>query len=94
MNLKIPKEFTIFNEKYKVRQLKKVDADDSWGEHDFSTNTIKIKKDLEDSQKERTFLHEVMHCVLEQLSYNELSGDEKFVDQVATALHQVLKTMK
>jgi len=94
MDLKIPKQFTIFNEKYKVRQLKKVDPEDSWGEHDFTTNTIKIKKDLEDSQKERTFLHEVLHCILEQLAYDELSKDEKFVDQMATALHQVLKSSK
>lgn len=94
MDLKIPKEFMIFNERYKVRQLKKVDAEGSWGEHDFKSNTIKIQKDLDDNLKERTFLHEVMHCVLEQLSYDKLSSDEKFVDQVASALHQVLKTMK
>lgn len=94
MDLKIPKEFYIFNEKYKVRQYKKIDDEGSWGEHDFNINTIKLLRGLEDNQKERTFLHEVMHCVLEQLSYDKLSQDEKFVDQIATALHQVLKTMK
>jgi hypothetical protein len=94
MDLKIPKEFYIFHEKYKVRQLKKVDSADSWGEHDFQTNTIKIKKDLEDNHKERTYLHEVLHCILEQLAYDKLSKDEKFVDQMATALHQVLKSSK
>lgn len=94
MEVIIPKTFKIFNVPYKVKQLKKIDEDDSWGEHDFQMHTVKIKKDLDDIEKERVFIHEALHCALEQLSYNSLSDDEKFVDQLANALHQILKTSK
>lgn len=94
MEFIVPKSFKIFDVTYKVKQLKKIDAEDSWGEHDFSTHTVKIKRDLNDIEKERTFFHEVLHCALEQLSYHNLSDDEKFVDQLANALHQIIKTSK
>ena len=94
MEFNIPKTFKIFNITYKVKQYVKVDDQDSWGEHDFTTRTIKIKKGLQEDDKIRTFMHEIMHCALEQLSYTKLSEDEKFVDQIGSALHQIIKTAK
>lgn len=94
MEFIIPKKFKIFNIEYKVKILKTIDKDNSWGEHDFTTRTIKIKRDLSHDDKVRTFMHEIMHCALEQLSYDKLSGDEKFVDQIGSALHQIITTMK
>lgn len=90
----IPKSFQIFGETYKVKQLIKVHKDDRWGEHEPTGNVIKIKKSLNEDQKEQVYLHEVVHCILTNLSYEELNNDEVFVDRFAKALHQILKTSK
>ena len=94
MEFVVPKSFTIFNSKYKVKQYVKVDADDSMGEHSYENRTIKLKKSLMEDEKEKIFFHELMHCLLEQLNYDKLSADEKFVHQMASAIHQVIKTAK
>lgn len=92
--MEIPKKFQIFGETYKVKQLVKVDKADSWGEHNASDNVIKLKKSLQQDQKEQTYLHEVVHTILTHLSYEKLNNDEKFVDTFAKALHQILITSK
>lgn len=90
----IPKQFTIFGLTFKVKQLKKLGKDDHWGDCTISTKMIRLKKDLNQEQKEVTYLHEVTHAILDCLEYTELSGDEDFVERFSKALHQVLKTSK
>lgn len=41
---------------------------------------------------EQTLLHEVVHCILDQLGYHELSNDETLVQSFSLLLHQFLKT--
>ena len=94
MQFIIPKKFKIFNSEYTVKQYKKVDSDNSLGEHDYEKRTIKLKKDLIEDEKEKIFFHEAVHCILEQLGYEKLSADEKFVHQFASAMHQIIKTSK
>lgn len=88
----IPKKFNIFGETYTVKQLVKIDKDNSWGEHDPVKNTIKILKSLNEQQKEQTFYHEVLHVILYNLGYEELDNDEIFIDRISKALHQILTT--
>jgi hypothetical protein len=88
----IPKKFQIFGQTYKVKQVVKIDKEGSWGEHDASKNTIKIKKSLTQEQKEQVYLHELMHCMFESLGYDALDRDEILVDTMAKALHQILIT--
>lgn len=88
----IPKKFTIFSHSYKVKQIKKIDKHDSWGEHDPTKQTIKIKSTLNQEQKEQTFYHELMHCIFFHLSYPELDCNEALVDQIGKALHQIMTT--
>lgn len=90
----IPREFQIFGETYKVKQLLKIHKDGRWGEHQPTGNIIKIKKDLNTEQKEQVYLHEIVHCILTNLSYTELNDNEEFVDRFAKALHQIIKTSK
>lgn len=92
--MQIPKQFQIFGETYKIKQLVRVHKDDRWGEHEPTGNIIKIKKTLNQDQKEQAYFHEMIHCILTNLSYNDLNEDEVFVDRVAKALHQILKTSK
>ena len=90
----IPKSFKIFGETYKIKELIRVHKDNRWGEHQPTGNVIKIKKTLNQEQKEQTYLHEVVHCILSNLSYEELNENEVFVDQFAKALHQILTSGK
>lgn len=92
MEIIIPKKFSIFGLTYRVTQPKKVDKDDNWGEHSVVHKRIKVKKDLNQEQKEITYLHELIHTVLDNLEYNELSSNEVFVERFSKALHQILKT--
>ena len=94
MEFIIPKGFKIFADKYTVKEYKRIDPENSWGEHSYINKTIKLKKDMTLEEKERTFFHEMIHCMLDQLGYDKLSGDEKFVDQMGAALHQIIKTAK
>ncbi len=92
--MEIPRNFSLFGETYKVRQVVKVDKKDSWGESDRVKNIIRIKKGLNQEQKEQTYLHEVLHVALDNLGYEEYSDDEVFVDTMAKALHQILTSGK
>ena len=94
MEFLIPKKFKIFDSEYTVKQVKQVDAEDSMGEHDYETRVVKLKKSLIDNEKEKIFFHEAIHCILEHLGYDKLSNDEKLVHQMASAIHQIIKTSK
>jgi len=92
MDIVIPKKFKIFGLTYKVTQPHKVDKEDNWGEHSIQHKRIKVKKSLNKEQKEITYLHELVHTVLDNLEYNELSSNEVFVERFSKALHQILTT--
>ncbi len=90
----IPKQFQLFGETIKVKQVVKVDKENSLGEFSPETNTIKIKKSLQQDQKESTFYHELMHCLVLSLGYDKLYNDEVFIDTMGKGLHQILNTFK
>lgn len=94
MELKVPKSFQIFGKTIKVTQPHKVDKEDSRGEWSYNKATIKVKRSLPTDEKESVFLHELTHCILEMLEYNELSHNEQLVETFSRALQQALKTMK
>lgn len=91
----IPKYFYLFGEKIKVSQVNQIDRGKKFGECDFNKNIIRIAKtEINQDQRESTFHHELMHMILYHLGYEELSNDEKLVDHLGKALHQVAKTSK
>ncbi len=92
--MSLPRKFTILHRTYKISRVTKVDEDDSYGEFDYSSCTIKIKKGLSPDDEYQTFLHEVVHAILSELSYDNLNNDERFVDVFSKALYQIIKTMK
>lgn len=92
--MSLPRKFTILHRTYKVSRVNKVDEDDSYGEFDYASCTIKIKKGLSPDDEYQTFLHEVVHAILSELSYDNLNNDERFVDVFSKALYQIIKTMK
>lgn len=44
--------------------------------------------------KEQTLIHEVVHTILDELGYTELSEDEKFVQSFSLLLHQFYLSKK
>lgn len=92
MEIFIPKRFKIFGLTFKVVQPWKVDSKDNWGECSIAKKTVKVKRSLNQEQKEITYLHELTHTILDCLEYNELSANEDFVERFSKALHQAIKT--
>lgn len=45
-------------------------------------------REVTDEGKEQTLIHEVIHAILDELGYTDLSGDEKFVQSFSLLLHQ------
>ena len=53
------------------------------------SNKIRIDKNLPQSAKEQTLMHEILHAVFDLLGLYELNEDENKVQSIATALHHV-----
>jgi len=92
----IPKKLTILGHTIKVKRVKVLPKQkDCRGLWLTNKNLIYVQiqpgnVDLE----EQTFYHELVHAILDNLLYIDLSEDENLVDRVGSALHQALKTME
>lgn len=64
------------------------------GYYDHDLKTIYVLSGQSESAMEQTFLHELMHCILEHGGHPDESADETFVDLTAELLYQFLKTQK
>jgi len=74
-----------------------VEDHDALGMARYRTDVIALQPQTEGiqrqgSQIEQTYLHEVVHMILNHLSYSEARDDEMFVDLFSKALYQVLET--
>lgn len=85
--MKKPVEFQILSSTIKVKNNCEMSEH---GEYCHDTLTIRIRKDAH----EATFWHEVTHCILDHLGYEDLSKNEQFVDQFGQCLRQLEKTLK
>jgi hypothetical protein len=54
-------------------------------------NKIILNSQICPSQREESFLHEIIHHILFHAGYNELVFEEKLVQSLASGLYQVLK---
>ena len=88
----IPKSFQIMGHKIRVKVTDSFDSD-RVGEWNPKTCTIKLKPQLS-SLQEQTYYHELVHCILDHLSYDTESENEQFVDAVSQCLYQALKTSR
>lgn len=59
------------------------------GEINYLTNEIKIDKNMPETLKRQVLMHEILHAVFDLLGLDDLGEDEKMVQSIATALHQV-----
>ncbi len=98
--MKIPKRFQLHGQTIEVKFSDKLfSSEDSLGINSLRKNLIEIQGNNHGferprTQIEQTFLHELVHQILEANHYRELNNDEKFVEQFSNCLHQALTTME
>lgn len=90
------KKFKLGGKQFNVEIVKSID-DTGLGRTYSMLNKIKIAEtwqnfELEDSAKEQTFYHELVHAILDELGENELTGNERFVQSFSMLLYQFEKT--
>ena len=95
--MKIPKRFKIFGHTVEVK--KSADYEDKEGGQGVAQlNKNRIIIQCNEALKrpatrmEQCYLHEVIHMIFSELNYTKEADNEQMVDQVASALHQVLTT--
>lgn len=84
------KEINILGVVYQVSEVDVVNREElRRGEINYMTNEIRIDRNLVQSAKEQTLMHEILHAVFDLLGLDELNADENKVQGIATALHHV-----
>lgn len=87
------REINILGIIYKVKEVDTVNkTNPRRGELNYLTNEIRIDKNMPKSLKEQVLMHEILHAVFDLLGLDKLAEDEKKVQSIATALHQVFST--
>ena len=89
----IPQKFMIAGLVVDVEKVKSILKNKYIGKADFSFQKIQMDTDTVPRQTtEQAFLHEIVHWILYIQGEHELRVNEKFVDQFAHLLYQVLTT--
>lgn len=92
--MKLPKKIHFCGHDFPVTEVAHLDGDDNWGRTDLARMTIKIEKDLCDSKKRETLIHEMLHIALRASGFfTELSvkDEEKHVKAWAVNIYGILK---
>jgi hypothetical protein len=55
----------------------------------YAEGIISIKKDMPKKIKESVLYHEIIHGILTQIGYNDLSNDERLVQALTVAIYQM-----
>jgi hypothetical protein len=90
------KEFTLGGIKWTIKEDEsKLDELNLLGLCEFPLSLISIyHKGIDKKLVEQTIYHEVVHAILESIGENELSANDKFVQNFALLLHQFEITKK
>lgn len=79
---------------FKIKEVSDIEKDNEGvvlGKIIHSKAKILIKKNLPKELKKSVLYHEVLHGILVQLGYNDLSDDETFVQGLSNALYQMFE---
>ncbi|WP_350454887.1 hypothetical protein [Slackia heliotrinireducens] len=85
--MEIPENVRILGLDYAVVRAELEGAD---GEISPRRQTITLAPGMSRGREEQTYLHELVHGILDQLGYTELYEDERLVQGLAVGLHQAL----
>lgn len=98
--LEIPKEFDLFGETINIefdRELANRENANGMAHYRYSKIVLQTNEGAnprKHTQIEQSYLHEVVHFILDAMNEEELRTNEKFVNLFASLLHQVLITSK
>ena len=94
--MKIPKKLKIGNLTYSVQPMRGdlADAKEAFGDSSVINQTIRISEGITRKKMEETFIHEIVHSVLNQAGYFTESKNEIFVKALTNGFYQVLKENK
>ncbi len=93
----IPKQFYIFGQLIKVFYKRTLHiTKNAIGIYNPSKNTIELqqstkKYEINNSNIEQSFCHELVHAWLDKINRQELYKDEILVDNLGSCLHQFIK---
>ena len=94
---RVKKKIKICGLPFKIKQINVInegDAGITQGEIYCSQGEIRICKRLPKRIKKRVLYHEILHGILIQLGYDDLSSDEQFVQSMSNAIYQMFKLKK
>ncbi len=98
--MRIPQKFQIFGQTIDVVFDVAACSDKrAYGFADYTHNKLVLKPNTEEFPRsqtriEETFVHELVHYVLHELSRVDLNDDELFVENFAAALYQALESFE
>lgn len=70
------------------------DLDGHWSHSKQRIRVRPVGKKVTEQAQLQAFWHEAVHAILQVLSYDKLSDDEKFVDRLAQCLAQIEQTRR
>jgi hypothetical protein len=97
--LKIPKKFKLHGIIIEVTFDEKTrEKNDNIGTALYREEKIilhaNVNKVFNEKLMEKTFIHELIHHILNEMGEHDLCSNEKFVDVFAGLLHQAIDTME
>lgn len=90
----MPKKIKICGIPYKIKEVDVIDEPDEGviqGKILPSRSTILLKRSLPKQVKKSVLFHEILHGLLLELGYNDLSENETFVQSLSNAMYQTFK---
>lgn len=96
--MKIPKKFRVGGQLIEVETPEKIE-DSKLGDVCVARGTLRIAQNFDgdkqsESSKENTFVHELLHAILDTMGKGELSRDETFVSTFAGFLLEAIHSME
>ena len=99
MDFNIPKAFTLGGVEHVVEIQQAVGYEQDFGQYDPVRKVIQIAqtcrgRGVPQSFQQQTFLHELVHAILNTMLKDDLNDDESFVNTFASFLNEAINTMK
>ena len=91
--MKLPSTIYLGHRKIKVKEIgaRTANKDEIYGDFDVSKDLIRIDKTLTPSRKLNTFIHEIVHLLLEHYNAElKLKDDEKVCEILGTGFSDLL----
>lgn len=99
-DFKIPAKFTVGGQEINVKTVNKLRGG-VLGECCIADGRIDLALTFDEgdisvspTSMQNTFLHELVHCILDTMGEKELSGNEKFVNTFAGFLTEAMRSME